>query len=397
MYGDFILIEQDGTSTTRAERLTIGETAGRNEAWLRDLLLAHPGILPVHEIDPSFGPLTPLCRELRTEAGPVDAVFINAHGRLTLVECKLWRNPEARRKVVAQVLDYARAVSTWSYSDLQRQVARATGKKGNVPFELARAATPGIGESHFVDATAMAMRAGRFLLLIAGDGIREDVGALAELINRNAASGFAFGLVEVALYGIGQEGLVVQPRLVARTQVIERTFVVLREGPHAMLAPSIEFDEAPITAELPDDPDHESPRQAAYRQWWTPVLEAPLDDPDQEPPKLFWPNNVRAALPWPGTWILAYTSVARRGGAAVCLSGRSESRDELLKQLDDQREEILAELPAGSVIEDGTFYLRRKLDEFIDDDAVRAWLIESLNAFVNAIRPRAKAVLTRHG
>ena len=49
--------------------------------------------------------LTPLCTELRTEAGALDIAFINQFGRLTLVECKLWRNPEARRKVVAQALD----------------------------------------------------------------------------------------------------------------------------------------------------------------------------------------------------------------------------------------------------------------------------------------------------
>jgi hypothetical protein len=70
------------------------------------------------------------------------------------------------------------------------------------------------------------MRGGRFLLLIAGDGIREDVHAIAELINRNAASGFSFGLVEIALYGLEDGGLIVQPRTVAKTKVIEKTVVV---------------------------------------------------------------------------------------------------------------------------------------------------------------------------
>ena len=108
------LLERDGSPAVRAERLAFGETAGRNEAWLRDTLFAYPDLLPLRDIDPSFGPLTPLVTELRTEAGPLDIAFINQFGRLTLVECKLWRNPEARRKVVAQALDYARAVSRWS-------------------------------------------------------------------------------------------------------------------------------------------------------------------------------------------------------------------------------------------------------------------------------------------
>ena len=40
---------------------------------------------------------------------------MSAQGRLSIVECKLWRNPEARRAVVTQVLDYAEEIRTWSY------------------------------------------------------------------------------------------------------------------------------------------------------------------------------------------------------------------------------------------------------------------------------------------
>ena len=28
-----------------------------------------------------------------------------------LIECKLWRNPEARREVVGQILDYAKVLT----------------------------------------------------------------------------------------------------------------------------------------------------------------------------------------------------------------------------------------------------------------------------------------------
>src|SRR5262245_37196843 len=149
VFGDVFLPERDGATPVRGERLAFGDTAGRNEAWLRDTLFAHPDLLPLRDIDPSFGPLVPLCTELRTEVGPLDIAFINRFGRLTLVECKLWRNPEARRKVVAQTLDYARAISRWTYSDLQRQVAAASGRHGNVPFENTRARDPTLSEQQF--------------------------------------------------------------------------------------------------------------------------------------------------------------------------------------------------------------------------------------------------------
>src|SRR5690606_32691696 len=150
--------------------------------------------------------------------------FINPFGRLTLLECKLWRNPQARREVVAQVLHYAQAISRWTYADLQREVTAAARDAGeatqdNVPFDLVRDRHGELAEQEFVDATGAAMRRGKFLLLIAGDGMHEDVGAMAELINSNAALGFSLGLVEVALYGFPDGAVAVQPRIIAKTRI----------------------------------------------------------------------------------------------------------------------------------------------------------------------------------
>ncbi|MBP7914149.1 MAG: hypothetical protein KAZ63_02290 [Vitreoscilla sp.] len=401
MYGDFLIFERDGAPSRRAQRLAFGETSGRDEAWLRDTLLVNPEILPVRDIDPSFGPLVPLCRELRTEAGPLDVAFVNEFGRLTLVECKLWRNPEARRKVVAQVLDYARAISRWTYSDLQRQVAAATGRRGNVPYELVKERVPGLDEHRFVDETSAAMRQGRFLLLIAGDGIREDVGALAELINRNAASGFSFGLVEVALYGLEDESLVVQPRVVARTQNIERTVVVIRDSAGAITTFEDDLEPSQTTSVAQLNELGESAEQAAYREWWAPVMLAPLDDPDQEPPKLFWRNNVRTPLPWPGTWILAYTSGRGKGDVAVTLKGRADAYAELSRLLSPMLDELVRQLPSDTDVQtrlqDGAVFFRRskRAADFASDDDQRAFLASTINTFVNVFRPAIKDLMAR--
>lgn len=403
MYGDFFVFERPDQPATRASKLPIGETGGRSEAWLQDMLFKHPEILPVADIDASFGPLLPLCCELRTEAGPIDIAYINPNGHLTLVECKLWRNPEARRKVVAQVLDYARAITRWSYSDLQRQVAVATRRQGNIPFEVARSAAPNLTEHHFADAVSRTMRSGRFLLLIAGDGIREDVGALAELINRNAASGFAFGLVEVALYQLGDGGLAVQPRVIARTQIIERHVVVVRDTAGALMV-------APLSANEPEAPslrksapqvsgDDQNPVVVAHRQWWRPVLDMSFDDPDQEPLTLHWRNNVRAALPWPGTWITAYREEAPTGRSGVFLAGRDEALRELWSRIELDLDEIVAELPegtiSGNVRSSGQVAILTGRDNrsFSGDDEQRQWLKETINRYVNALRPRIRRLL----
>jgi len=382
----------------------LGDTGGRNEEWLQELLFSQPDILPVANIDASFGPLLPLCRELRTEAGPVDLAFINATGRLTLVECKLWRNPEARRKVVGQILDYARAISQWSYSDLQRQVAIATGTRSNNPFELAQAAYPSLVEHRFVDAVVQTMRSGRLLLLVAGDGIREDVPALAELINRNAASAFAFGIVEVALYDLEDEGIAVQPRVIAKTHVFERNVVVIRSG-EGLLAGDVDEETPDEYTSLNTDTSPArrrgadgSTRHEQHRSWWQPIIDMRFDDPDQDRPKLHFPNNVRAPLPWPGTSIIAFDTVDRCG---VFLSGRGAALLELREKIEADLDEIVRELPNSTVVRrsddarDFDLSLILPNSTFSDDDQKREWLQESLNAFVNVLRPRIKRLIAK--
>ena len=388
-YGNILLRQDENGTFTTARRAPLGFTDGRNEAWLRDLLAGHPDLLPIEEVDPSFAPLVPLCTELSTEAGPVDAVFISPSGRLTLVECKLWRNPEARRKVIAQILDYARAVSGWSYADLQRRVATATGRKGNVPFEAARELQPDLDEAAFVDATARALREGRFLLLIAGDGIREGITGMADLITRNAALGFSFGLVEVALYQFGEQGLVVQPRVVARTETIERTFVHLQAGGGGAL------QEVAEEAEARGEVRGESFTMADERAWWEPLTRITFDDPEQEAPTYRPRNHVRVPMPYPGIWLTAYRSMGD-GVCGVFFTGAKSEARAVLERLNEEREEILAELPEGSDTRRSSgelgFASYAQLSDFASDDECREWLAQQLNQFVNALRPRLKAM-----
>ena len=64
MYGDFVLFDEAG-KLEKGERIYLGDAKGKNEAWLRDTLFENPEIIPVNDIDSTFGPLVPLCKELR--------------------------------------------------------------------------------------------------------------------------------------------------------------------------------------------------------------------------------------------------------------------------------------------------------------------------------------------
>jgi hypothetical protein len=387
MYGELVLFDESG-KPEKGERKFLGEVKGKDEAWLRDLLFDHPGIIPADEIDPTFGPLVPLCRELRTDVGSIDAAFINTLGRLTIVECKLWKNPQARREVVAQTLDYVSALSAWTYADLQRQVANAVGRQGNIPFELVRKSVDGsLREQDFVDAVSRSLREGRFLVLLAGDGIREGVQSLTELVNRNASKAFTFGLVEFALYTFAGNRFAIQPRVLAETEAVPRQFTVVKlRG---------ELDTVEIVDDeqdgLGDKSDGASVGREHLKRWWAPVLQMRFDDPEQEAPRWLPPNNAVLTTPYPGIQIKAWAKVDGKVQGVFVTGPRAENLEAILKFVRRDRRYLIEQLPDGTEVDVRNVYpIMLKNEERLSDPERYAWLKKALNDFVNVLRPRLK-------
>lgn len=218
----------------RRERDVGPKGGGYDEAWLQNLLFETPEILPVGVFDREAAPATPLCRELPTAAGQIDLVYVSELGRLSIVECKLWRNPEARREVVVQILDYAKEISRWSYEELNAAVCRATGRPASAKalFDLVRAQHDTLVEAEFVDDVTRNLKEGRFVLMVVGDGIREEVERIADYLQRSAGIRFTLGLVELAIFDMPEVtggGVIVEPRVLARTVEIKRAVVELAD------------------------------------------------------------------------------------------------------------------------------------------------------------------------
>ena len=288
-HGELIRIDSDGESTEVLERVPLGAGVGQgsiDEATLQKLLFDHPECLPIAAIDPSYGAPVAVCRELSLPAGSIDALYVNALGRLTLCEFKLWRNPQARREVIGQILDYAAALASWSYEDLQRQVSLALGGEGsNFLYELVSRRHPDAVEAEFIDNVTRHLRRGEFLLLIVGDGIRERAEKIVDFVQSHSGLHFNLALVEAALYRDGVDRLIVQPRVLARTEIVQR-FVV--EG--AVPAESV-VDEGGVHESAPGDSDWD--RQTG--RFWQAVFDGDFAfaDPDSELEKAGFPKRVK--------------------------------------------------------------------------------------------------------
>lgn len=228
---------QPGYILKRAD-LTGKAEGAYNEAWLQRLLHDHPEVLPIEQIEPDFGHLIPVCRELPLvfgagKSGTLDNLLVTAGGGLVLVEAKLWRNPEARREVVAQAMDYAAAVFRMSYEALDMAAGLARKAAGEEVLPLATLVGGGneeFEEAEFIDSVSRNLRRGRAIVAVVGDGIREDILPLADLLQSHAGLRFVFALVELGVYETPIPGVrVVNPSILAQTTLIERGVVRIEE------------------------------------------------------------------------------------------------------------------------------------------------------------------------
>lgn len=201
-----------------------GDDATSREAFIQNLVHAMPDVLPMMDIEPAMAPLIPVCRELPMSGLAADNFWITSWGGLILGECKLVRNPQARREVIAQILEYARLMCAWSYEDLEQACRKARGEPLFKLWSLL-GDEPELDEATFVDAVTRRLRSGRIMLLLIGDGIQEGVEGLAAHLQLHAGMHCGLALVELSLWTGPDGGTLVLPRVPMKTTLIERGIV----------------------------------------------------------------------------------------------------------------------------------------------------------------------------
>lgn len=219
----------DATASGRALIPISVKDKAFQEEWLQDLLYKHPSILPVDHMDEAYAPLVSIGREIAN----IDNLFISPSGLLTVVETKLWRNPEAHRTVVAQILEYAKTLSSWTYNRLDQAVSSYLGKRTSEStsiFGTVKKAVHSfdISEIEFQAKVQECLSNGRFALLIVGDRIFPEATQLAETIQSAPHLQFSLGFVELRCYRFEKDSnwpLIVVPNFLAKTREVTRAVV----------------------------------------------------------------------------------------------------------------------------------------------------------------------------
>lgn len=128
-------------------------------------------------------------------------------------------------------MEYAGAVFRMDYETFERTAlkARQVEQKPYASiYELVQQYDPSVGEAEFVEAVSRNLSRGRAVIAVVGDGIRDDIAPLAELLQSHAGQRFTFALVELGIFEAPEGNVrLVVPSVLAKTVLIERGVVRL--------------------------------------------------------------------------------------------------------------------------------------------------------------------------
>jgi hypothetical protein len=235
--GSPVLLTGDGPGLA-LRRIDLAEGT-HSEAWLQSLVFDQPQLLPIKEIEPGIGSLISVAMEVPCGHGFIDNLYVTSTGDVVLVEVKLWRNPQARREVVAQALDYVAALAAMSFEALEAACRKGKGMAGASLHALVADQADALGQAEFIDALSRNLARGRMLVLVLGDGIRSETQSLAGLLQGHAGAHFTLALVELALWEEPASGVVLAvPGTLAQTVMINRGVVTVEDGKALISAPT---------------------------------------------------------------------------------------------------------------------------------------------------------------
>lgn len=194
----------DPVPTPSLQRVS-AKALGLQESWFRDAIFAEPEIVigPCRmagrvEADETW---LPWRIETNFGSGPIDVLLVSSHGRIGIVETKLSYNPQKRREVVAQVLDYA-----LSLQDTDRDELPELPDHSAAPLD---------------EDLVECLNAGRFLLIIAGDALDPRALRLSQsMLARHLTSEWDLAMVDLNVYRSAhdEDTLTVVPELLGTVQ-----------------------------------------------------------------------------------------------------------------------------------------------------------------------------------
>ena len=224
------VIEEGGKLRSEPWRSMRDGVLGKSlEDGLQALIEQYPQVIPGTQIEPgSDNPpkFVLLFREMPVGSWSLDLLLVDQFGVPTLVEAKLIENPESRRSVVGQILEYAaNAASEWGNGRLQQKAAEYWAKKDRTLEDVLREIIDDVDNfdiDKFWEKVEQNLAKGKMRLLVATDRLRPEVRRIIEYLNGETKNIEILGL-ELRCYGTSTTSLILSPLVVGQTQVTATT------------------------------------------------------------------------------------------------------------------------------------------------------------------------------
>ena len=237
---EIIVIEGEELRAVPSRSMREGLLGKSLEDGLQTLLQRFPQVIPGSQIDPEADDpprFALLRREVPVGSWSLDHLFVDQYGVLTLVETKLIQNPQSRREVIGQIIEYAaNAADSWTSEELRQFASEFWAKDGQKLDKVLADALGEIDVDDLWNAVDTNLRDGRIRLIIAADEISLEVRRMIEYLNREMQKAEVLGL-EFKVYGDKSDSLIIVPRVVGhkadrpgRTGTILWTVDRLRES-----------------------------------------------------------------------------------------------------------------------------------------------------------------------
>jgi hypothetical protein len=194
-----VQIRQAGSPWRQAAKVTFP-----NEAELQSMLHRDAELIPVRAGE---GAPRVFVRESGLPgAGITDLLGVDLDGNIYVVECKLASNPEIRRKVLGQVLEYAAFLWNMTYEDFDQFFVRKESE--TLLALMGKKVGPEWIAEEFRAQVAQNLKSGTFHLIIAVDGMNDE---LSQVIRYLAACAPSIRLeaIEINVYKSGETEVLV--------------------------------------------------------------------------------------------------------------------------------------------------------------------------------------------
>lgn len=189
------------------------------ESELQGYLCKYPELIPLEEIMDNAPRLVCIGEEVEIPSGYIDLLFIDENGTLTIVETKLARNPEIRRKVIGQIMEYASYISDWTVDDIYK---RAEYFLRRPLEEVMKEKNKDLSADLFRINVIEKLKKGEIRLVIAVDEIVETLRTTVIFLNTN--SKFDILLLEISSFDDGANRKILVPLLFgyAKKEVVSK-------------------------------------------------------------------------------------------------------------------------------------------------------------------------------